>query len=169
VFVAKSEIAGWPLLGPLSRCANTVFIDRESLRDVKRVNGRIHKVLDRGEGLIMFPEGTSSKGVDVLPFRSSLLAPAASSGLPVHYVSLSYRTPRGAVPAEMSVCWWGDMTFAGHFYKLLQLPGFHCSLAFGQRTLQGDDRRTLARSLQTAVADTFTPVVGAESPCSEGN
>jgi 1-acyl-sn-glycerol-3-phosphate acyltransferase len=169
VFVAKSEIAHWPLLGPLSRCANTVFIDRESRRDVKRVNDRIHQVLDRREGLIMFPEGTSSKGADVLPFRSSLLAPAASSGFPVHYVSLSYRTPRGATPAEMSVCWWGDMTFASHFYKLLQMPGVYCSLAFGHRTLQDGDRRSLALSLQTAVSETFTPVVGAESSCSEGS
>jgi 1-acyl-sn-glycerol-3-phosphate acyltransferase len=158
VFVAKSEVAHWPLLGQLSRVANTIFVDRQSKKDVVRVNVGIDKALARGEGLIMFPEGTSSRGRDVLPFRSSLLQPAVSSGHPVSYASISYRTPAGSPPAEMSVCWWGDMTFGRHFWELLQLPGIDGSVSFGSRTLLAESRHELARSLQSAVSESFQPV-----------
>jgi len=165
VFVAKSEVAGWPLLGPLSRVANTIFVDRASRKDVVRVNELIRGTLARGEGLIMFPEGTSSRGVDVLPFRSSLLEPAVQSGRPVHYASVTYTTPRGAPPADMAVCWWGDMTFGGHFYNLMRLPSVQGSVAFGSRTLEADDRHELARTLHDAVTESFRPVTdGSDSP-----
>lgn len=161
VFVAKAEVAHWPLLGQLSRVANTVFIDRQSKKDVMRVNVGIQSVLDRGEGLIMFPEGTSSRGAEVLPFRSSLLQPAVSAGHPVSYASINYRTPAGAPPAEMAVCWWGDMTFGAHFWGLLQLPSIEGSVSFGNRTLAADSRHELARSLQTAVSESFRPLAAA--------
>jgi 1-acyl-sn-glycerol-3-phosphate acyltransferase len=172
VFVARSDVANWPLLGPLSRVANTVFIDRHSKKDVMRVNQGIDRVLARGEGLIMFPEGTSSRGREVMPFRSSLLQPAVSSGYPVSYASISYKTPPGAPPAEMSVCWWGDMTFGKHFWELLQLPSIDASVSFGNHTLAADSRHELARSLQSAVSESFTPVSEAhgsdkEATCAE--
>ncbi len=160
-FVAKSEVAGWPLLGQLSRVANTIFVDRASRKDVVRVNALIDGALDRGEGLVMFPEGTSSRGVDVLPFRSSLLEPAVRAGRPVSYASLHYRTPAGAPPADMSVCWWGDMTFGRHFWELLQLPGIEGSVSFGSGTVAAETRHDLARDLQRAVAEGFTPVTTA--------
>jgi len=158
VFVAKSEVAGWPLLGQLSRVASTIFVDRQNRKDVVRVNADIDRILARGEGLIMFPEGTSSRGRDVLPFRSSLLQPACTTGHPVNYASVSYRTPAGAPPAEMSVCWWGDMTFGNHFWGLLQLPSIEGSVSFGNRSVAADSRHELARSLQSAVSESFTPV-----------
>lgn len=164
VFVAKSEVARWPFLGLLARVANTVFVDRGSRKDVVRVNAHIERVLRRGEGLIMFPEGTSSRGAEVLPFRSSLLEPAARSGLPVSCASISYATPVGAPPAEWSVCWWGDMTFGKHFYELLRLPGIQGSVVFGQERLSGSDRHALARDLQRAVSDGFRPVTDAGAP-----
>lgn len=164
VFVSKAEVARWPLLGPLSRMANTVYIDRQSKKDVVRVNSSIRDVLDRGEGLIMFPEGTSSRGREVLPFRSSLLQPAVSAGHPVSYASVSYATPAGAPPAEMSVCWWGDMTFGAHFWALLQLPSIEGSLCFGEHRLAAGSRHELARSLQAAVAECFRPVSALPAP-----
>lgn len=160
VFVAKSEVARWPLLGPLSRVASTIFVDRQSRKDVVRVNAEIDRILSRGEGLIMFPEGTSSRGQSVLPFRSSLLQPACSAGHPVNYASVSYRTPAGAPTAEMSVCWWGDMTFGDHFWRLLQLPSIEGSISFGSRSMAADSRHELAHALQLAVTENFRPVSG---------
>ncbi|MDG2148603.1 MAG: lysophospholipid acyltransferase family protein [Planctomycetota bacterium] len=158
VFVAKSEVANWPLLGPLSRVASTIFVDRQSKKDVVRVNAEIDRILARGEGLIMFPEGTSSQGRSVLPFRSSLLQPACSAGHPVNYASLSYHTPSGAPPAEMSVCWWGDMTFGDHFWGLLQLPSIEGSISFGDQSVAAGSRHELAHALQIAVIENFRPV-----------
>lgn len=158
VFVAKSEVAGWPFLGRLSRAANTIFVDRARRADVVRVNELIGAVLDSGRGLVMFPEGTSSRGHEVLPFRTSLLEPAIRIGHPVSYAALSYRTPAGSPPASTSVCWWGDMTFLGHFYGLLMLPSFSARLVFGAEPVRAENRRDLADRLRAAVARQFAPL-----------
>lgn len=156
-FVAKSEVARWPFLGRLARGANTIFIHRGQRSDVVRVNQEIAAILEGGGGILVFPEGTSSRGTEVLPFRSSLLDPAVRIGHPVAFASLAYQTPEGWPAASESVCWWGDMTFPGHFYGLLQLPRVEASLRFGEETVTADGRHELARRLQHAVSDQFTP------------
>jgi len=158
VFVAKSEVAGWPFLGRLSRAANTIFVDRGRRADVVRVNELIGGVLASGRGLVMFPEGTSSRGQEVLPFRTSLLEPAIRIGHPVSYAALGYRTPAGSPPAGTSVCWWGDMTFLGHFYGLLMLPSISATLVFGAEPVRAETRHELADRLREAVARQFAPL-----------
>ncbi|HKX45760.1 MAG TPA: 1-acyl-sn-glycerol-3-phosphate acyltransferase, partial [Planctomycetota bacterium] len=114
--------------------------------------------LARGHTVVLFPEGTSSRGVEVLPFRPSLLEPAAGGGFPVVPAAVSYRTPAGAPPASRAVCWWGDMTFAGHFVRLLGLPGFDARVAFGSEAPREPDRKVLADNLWQAVRAQFEPV-----------
>jgi hypothetical protein len=98
----------------------------------------------------------------VSPFRSALLECAASNHLPVHYASISYAAPVNERPADQSVCWWGEMTFPGHVFRLLQLSGFKASLVFGPAPIAADDRRVLASRLWSAVSSQFTPVVVTE-------
>lgn len=160
VFVAKSEVASWPVLGPLCRRMDTIFIDRGSRRDITRVLEHTRSALARGDGVVVFPEGTSSEGSTVLPFLPSLLATPARLGLPVRYVSLSYSTPTDETPAERSVCWWGEMTFPDHFWGLLRLESIEARLVFGADPIVAADRKRLAAELRTAVLHGFTPVVG---------
>src|SRR5436305_324830 len=74
VFVSKAEVRSWPLLGPICTALGTLYIDRQQRRDIPRVMLDIEKALDRGLGVVFFPEGTSSKGETVAPFKSPLLA-----------------------------------------------------------------------------------------------
>lgn len=159
VFVAKKEVAAWPVVGRLCRSMRTIFIDRRSRRDIPRALSLVEAALDEGAGVVLFAEGTSTRGADVLPFKSPLLEAAARRGLPVHYASLSYRTSHGEVGAERSVCWWGDMTFPRHFFELLKLKGFRADLAFGDKAIQEGDRKALAGKLWAAVSARFVPVV----------
>ncbi len=159
VFVAQADVAGWPAIGRLCRAADTVFIDRGNKRDIPRVMHRIRGILTGGRGVVLFPEGTTSAGADVGPFRPSLLETAAAADLPVSYAALSYRTPRGSVPAHLAVCWWGDMPFGGHFLELLGLPEIRATLSFGESGIQEGDRKILARRLHHAVERRFQPVV----------
>ena len=152
VFVSRADVAGWPVLGRLARSADTIFIDRALKRDVARVNELIASVLDQGRGLIMFPEGTSTAGEEVLPFRSSLLQPAAALELPVSWASLAYHTPPGEPAAAEAVAWWGEMTFGGHFWRLLGLPRVDARLRFGGEPVSGASRHELARELHAAVS-----------------
>ncbi len=157
VFIAKAEIGGWPIFGPISALANTVFVDRASKRDIPRVLREIDDRLSHGHGVVLFPEGTSSAGAHVMPFRPSLLATAAAANYPVSYASLAYRTPPEEKPAYLAVCWWGGMTFGGHFLKLLAMPRFEATVTFGTEPIADEDRKRLAERLHGAVSDCFRP------------
>jgi 1-acyl-sn-glycerol-3-phosphate acyltransferase len=165
VFVSKSEVRDWPVVGFLCRSMDIIFIDRERRADIPRVIGLIEEAWQKRQGVIVFPEGTSSKGSGLLPFKPSLLEPAVKAGLPVSYASLSYQTTAPEPPAWLSVCWWGDMTFAPHALNLFRLSGFQARLVFGAQTFLEDDRKVLAQKLRTAIEQQFTPVIRPEEEC----
>ncbi|MCI0485886.1 MAG: 1-acyl-sn-glycerol-3-phosphate acyltransferase [Blastocatellia bacterium] len=162
VFIAKSDVARWPVIGRLCRSAKTIFIDRKNRKDITRVIRLIERSMSAEQGVVLFAEGTSTEGARVLPFNSSLLEPAARAGYRVSYASISYSAPAGEVPAHMSVCWWGDMTFTKHLLELFRLPEFHATLVFGEETFQEADRKVLADKLWRAVQSQFIPVVKKE-------
>jgi 1-acyl-sn-glycerol-3-phosphate acyltransferase len=151
VFVAKSEVGGWPLVGALGRLFHTLFLDRGRKRDLVRAVAEMERLLASGRGVVFFAEGTSTRGDHVLPFKSSLFEAAVRAGAPVACAGLSYRTRAGARPAEHAVCWWGDMTFPDHVYGLLRLRGFDAELRFAAAPLAGRDRKDLARRAHAAV------------------
>lgn len=157
-FVAKADLRGWPLAGRIIAAADTIFIDRGLKKDVLRVMGILGRELRRGLGVVIFPEGTSSKGETILRFKPSLLEYAARHDHPVHYAAVSYSVPKGAVPAHESICWWGDAPFGPHFLRLLGLPGFQAKLVFGAEPLHGTDRKDLSERLRAAVEELFVPI-----------
>ncbi len=162
VFVSRGDIAHWPGIGRLARGGGTIFLDRENVLDIPRVIGLINRKLDQGLGVLLFPEGTSTKGDSVRAFRPSLLEPAARAAYPVSYASISYRTPHTEPSAHRVVCWWGDMTFKPHLIALLKVRRFDCFITFGDHAIQADDRKVLAKSLWRAVNAQFVPVVEPE-------
>jgi 1-acyl-sn-glycerol-3-phosphate acyltransferase len=161
-FIAKAEISGWPIFGWICRLAGTVFVDRKLKRDIPRVLRLIDKRLAHRQGVVLFPEGTSWAGAEVRPFRPALLEAAAQGGYSVSYATLAYRTPETESPAHLAVCWWADMTFAGHFVDLLALPGFEAWLTFGAEPIADENRKHLARRLHDAMAAQFRPTVDAD-------
>lgn len=142
-FVAKAEVRRWPLLGPICRGFGTIFIDRSDRRDIPRVLAEIEQALDRGEGVILFPEGTSSSGESILPFRSPLLALPARLGLPVHAAALRYDPP--------AVAWWGETSLAPHLLGLFRLERIEASLDFAPEPVTEGDRKKLAERLRDEV------------------
>jgi 1-acyl-sn-glycerol-3-phosphate acyltransferase len=165
VFVSKSEVKDWFLIGFLCRSMDIIFIDRARRTDIPRVIGLIESAWQKQQGVIVFPEGTSSKGDTVLPFKASLLEPAIKAGLPVSYASVTYQTPSDEPPAYLSVCWWGEMEFAPHAIDLFRLRKFDAKLVFGKHSFLEDDRKVLAQKLRDAIVEQFTPVVTTEEKC----
>ena len=158
VFVAKKEIRSWPVIGFLCYCMGTIFIDRTSRRDIPRVLERLDREMSFGEGVMIFPEGTSSAGRSVLPFRPPLLEAAAASDVPVSCCALRYSTAPGEPAAGDAVCWWGGMTFSDHLFKLLMLPGFTAEIVFGSKTIVEKDRKRLADRSWREVDRLFVPI-----------
>ncbi|TDT77708.1 lyso-ornithine lipid acyltransferase [Litoreibacter halocynthiae] len=119
-FVSKSEVARWPGIGWLARSTGTVFIDRDP-RQARAQKVLFEKRLLAGHKLLFFPEGTSSDGIRILPFKSTLFAafftPELRDVLYVQPVTLSYQSPDNADPRFYG--WWGDMEFAPHLLQTL--------------------------------------------------
>lgn len=157
VYVAKGDIATWPIAGSIVSSYGTVYVDRNNRRDIPRAGELILETLARGEAVAVFPEGTSWNGHEILKFNSSFLKFAAESELAVHYASISYRAPKGYPPASESIAWWKmEDTFGGHIYELFKLPYFDCTITFGEQPIYSSDRKELATNLRDAVVDKFT-------------
>ena len=158
IFVAKGEIENWFLAGKIIRDMGTIFINRTNRRDIPRAGAKIIEHIKQGEGVIIFPEGTSTKGANVLPFNSSFLEFAAAANLPVSYASVSYKTSDMNESASDSVCWWDDISFGAHLWKLFQLKEYTATITFGEEAIQNPNRKQLAAELKQKVEEIFVPV-----------
>jgi 1-acyl-sn-glycerol-3-phosphate acyltransferase len=135
-FVAKAEIANWPFFGLLAKLQRTVFIDRRGSK-AARHRDEIGARLEAGDDLILFPEGTSSDGNRVLPFKSALFSVAERQvqGRPitVQPVSVAY-THIDGLPLgrewRPQVAWYGDMDLGDHIWNLIALGKLTVEIAF---------------------------------------
>ena len=155
-FVAKSEIARWPVFGRLAKLQRTIFVDRARRSATADVNSEMAARMISGSPVVLFAEGTSSDGNRVLPFRTSLLgaaraAIAASGGdsVAVQPVSVAY-THRNGLPlgrlGRPFVAWYGDMTFPRHLWSILRDGAIDAVVTFGDVVTAdaATDRKRLA-------------------------
>lgn len=114
-FIAKSEIARWPVLGRLVRGVGTLFIERTRRHDTHRVNQEVAKALAEGDIVAVFPEGTVTDGSTLLPFKGSLLQPIVDASGHVQPVAIRYRTPAGDVSLALA---YDDVNFLRSFWRI---------------------------------------------------
>ena len=148
-FVAKKEVAGWPIFGLYAKLGATIFVDRERRGAVAEVAAQMRTLLDAGVPVVLFPEGTSSDGGGVLPFRTSLFQPVVELACPVTACAHRYSLDEGSVADE--VAYWRDMTLAPHLLNLLGKTGVMLDIRFGASQRRTGDRKTLARDLHAEV------------------
>jgi 1-acyl-sn-glycerol-3-phosphate acyltransferase len=162
VFVAKHEIKSWPVIGWLARLAGTLFIDRDRRMDVAPVNAAVQTVLDGGALVVVFPEGTSSDGQTVLPFKSSLLEPATRQ---IHSLAISliqYELDDG--DAGNDVCYWSDVTFFAHLLNLLSKRTFRATVRFAPIPSFDANRKELAEQLHSEMLKLKNATTGLKNP-----
>lgn len=151
VFVSKAEVRKWPLFGWFAAISGTVFVDRARRTQVGEVNREIEAALEAGALVVIFPEGTSSNGEGILPFRTSLLEPAACGNDELAVGWLHYELDDG--DARNEVCYWGDHTFFPHLLNLLGKKKVRATLRFKKFQRSTDDRKELAKQLHAAVSE----------------
>jgi len=151
VFVAKQEVASWPILGLFARMAGTIFVDRTHRTKVAEANSRIREAIGNGALVLLFAEGTSSGGAFVLPFRSSLLEPMMKSRLPTMPAAIRYQLDHGSVANE--ICYWGDMTLVPHLLNVLSKRAVLARVTHGRAGVisYGRSRKVAACELHLAV------------------
>jgi 1-acyl-sn-glycerol-3-phosphate acyltransferase len=149
VLVAKAEVRRWPVFGALARLAGTIFVDRNRASSAPRSISEIEAVLREKIAVVLFPEGTSSGGSTVIPFRSSLFEAAIQSGQLITPAAIRFEAEGGSV--ERDVCYWGDMTFALHLSKLLSLKSISVIVRFGDQIWSKLNRKAAAQLARAAV------------------
>jgi len=152
IFVAKSDVDAWPVFGWLSRNAGTIFVSRDNPTEVPAQLGKMEKPLKEGIPVVLFPEGTSSDGSRVLPFRSSLLESAVRSGKPITPAAISYDLGGSGDPGQ-EIAYWGDHSLPPHLLNLLSKPGFEARIAFGLSRAPESDRKREAVRLHAEVSE----------------
>ncbi len=158
VFVAKIEVRSWPLLGLLAALGGTVFVHRQSAASAVEAAGQIEKLLATGILVLVFPEGTSSDGAGVLRFHASLFDPAVRVEAPVTAAAIGYSAGGGA--AEPDLCYYGDISFAPHILKTLQLPGIVGTLRFALAGPIYGARKQAAMLTREAVVQLRSAAIG---------
>jgi 1-acyl-sn-glycerol-3-phosphate acyltransferase len=143
LFVAKSEVKRWPLLGTLATLGGSIFVERDRSLQVADAGREIEQGLRSGLPVLLFPEGTSSGGEQVLPFRPPLFEPAIRASVPVTAAAIRYTT-------EEQVAYWGDMVFLPHLLRTLRVRGLAAEVCFSSPRFY-NDRKTAARVTRAQV------------------
>ncbi len=177
-FVAKKEVAAWPFFGTLARLQETVFVDRERRFKAAATANEIHARIAKGDILVLFPEGTSSDGNRVLPFKSALMGVAqmavgaGEDARPVNVqpVSVTY-TKLCGIPMGRQFrpyfAWYGDMDLGPHLWEAFALGPFEVVVEFHEPVTLDEkgDRKALAvycqeksaEGVKRALAGSFPP------------
>lgn len=162
-FIAKSEVNEWPIFGFFSRLQRTIFVNRKRKTDIGRVAKEVaHRMAD-GEAMVLFAEGTSSNGNEVLPFRSALIG-AAHQAMHVGEEETAYVQPLSIAYTRLHgmpmghfwrahVAWYGDMELVGHLWAIMKEGGLDVELTWGTPVPieKATNRKVLTRDLQEQV------------------
>jgi 1-acyl-sn-glycerol-3-phosphate acyltransferase len=148
-FVSKAEIRKWPVVGWLAQQLGTVFIQRERRSDAKRIMHELADRLNSGELMCVFPEGTTTDGVQLLPFHANMFQAAVSASRPVQPVCLMYEDAQGrqsTAPAYID-----EMSLGESLDALLRGGPLTAHVYVGAPLAPGADRRLLAVEAQASV------------------
>lgn len=161
IFIAKSEIAGWPVFGTLAKLQRSIFVDRARRHATGEINKRIARHLSDGDPVVLFGEGTSNDGNRLLPFRSALIGAIRTAiddkgcayVQPISVAYIRYQgLPMGRQYRPLAA-WYGDMDMIRHLTRVLREGVIDVVVTFGPpQAIDGRiDRKLLARSAETVV------------------
>lgn len=151
-FVAKSEIRGWPVAGWIAERAGTLFIRRDQIRDMARIDTKVREALSHGDCVGLFPEGITTEGDELRKFHTSLFEPAVANGAHVHPAAIRYEHADGSLCRAMSFI--GERTFMESLGLIIRQPAVRARIMFAPAVqTQGATRRDVAKAVETRVAN----------------
>jgi 1-acyl-sn-glycerol-3-phosphate acyltransferase len=172
-FIAKKEVAGWPVVGFLAKAQRSVFIDRERRHATGATADEVAGRLSSGDIMVLFAEGTSSDGNKVLPFRSALVGAAqmaiGDGGVAtVQPVAIAYQKMLGLPLGRQHrplVAWYGGTSLLPHLKRVLSEGGIDVQVVFGSahRLSAGDDRKATTLQAGEMVRRTVAALNGGRS------
>jgi len=157
-FVSKADVQRWPLIGTLAAGVGTLFIERASRRDARRVVHHMAESLRAGEVLAVFPEGTTGEGIELLPFHGNLLQAAIEADAPVQPVALQFVETRSGKRC-LTPSYVGDDTLLGSVWRTACAADITVQIVFGEPEMaQGRERRGWADTLRHTISRLRQPL-----------
>jgi len=178
-FVAKREVASWPLIGITARMQRTVFVDRARRHRTGDAVAEIARRIASGTSVVLFAEGTSSDGNRVLPFRSALLGAVeeaagrgGTEGFPIQPMSICYTGQHGIPMGRQHrplVAWYGDLDFIPHIKAFIERGAVDVLVTYGQPVTAdtGADRKAMTKRLEDTVRRLLTGALRGRPPAAE--
>ena len=161
-FLSKHDVRSWPVLGWLATMAGTIYVDRSSPRDAVSAMGEIRERLGHGVSVVVFPEGTTSDGMQVMEFKSAFFDLPLRACVPVVPIAVQYLAADGKEdPAEATaaIAWFGDAPLLPNVWRVLGMRAIRVRLVSGAVLVPGSseitDRKALARAARDSVARSY--------------
>ena len=153
IFVAKSEVKHWPIVGSIATACGVVFVDRGSPSSARRMVDDVSSALHHGYCVAGFPEGTSSEGSTVSLFHANLFEAAINHHIQVQPLAIRYTNPKtGALCLKAAFI--GDIGFVQSMHQVITSTGIHAKVYAGELlSPQGHSRRTLAHLSHRSVSN----------------
>ncbi len=164
IFVTSLDVGATGIIGILSRMAGAVFIERRRAQSLRREVPMLQELLSEAGRITIFPEGTSSDGSGVLPFKASFAQAAVNARVPLVPVRISYSKYNGSALKRDNadrLLWYGDMTFVDHLLHLCTIKSAVISLRVLETVspASGVDRKTITAEAYSKIASAYTPIV----------
>jgi lyso-ornithine lipid O-acyltransferase len=160
-FIARHDMVEWPLFGQMAKLQRTVLVDRSRRIKTGKTRDDIVSRLRSGDTLVLFPEGTSHDGLNVLDFKSSFFAAVEDAGVPVIPATLAYHSHFGLPMTRRErpfVAWYGDMDLPQHLWDFVQRGPIDVTIHF-HAPLTTSDRKTLAKTAEKTIRQSLGPML----------
>lgn len=173
LFITSMEVKHTPFLGLLADMGGSLFIERRSRDNISAEIGTIAAALKSGHTVTLYPEGTSSDGRTVLPFKRSLIKAAIDASVPVQPLALTYTRINGRPFGDSNrdmVCWYGDMSFLPHFLRLFTVRSINVNLSFLDPIYPAptDSRKDICDLAWPRIRDAYAKVAGKQDTAAAG-
>lgn len=163
LFVTSVEMKNTPFLGLLTEMGGCLYVERRDRSNIRNEMSEIRHALENGLSVALYPEGTSSNGEKVMPFKKTLLTSAAGTGVPIKPVIVNFRKVNGEPMSHKwrdYVCWYGDLTFHGFLIRVFTVKSIEADIEFGEEVLihSEEERKEIAAHLQALIESKYTKI-----------
>jgi 1-acyl-sn-glycerol-3-phosphate acyltransferase len=163
LFITSVDMGQTPGLGFLTEMGGCLYVERRNRSQIGQDIEKIREALQQGLSVVLYPEGTSSNGEAVLPFKKSLLVAAAGTGVPVLPMVINYRRVNGEPVSHKwrdHVCWYGDQSFLPTARRILNLDSLEIEIEFCEeiQVFSEEHRREVAAQVRAEVVSRYSPI-----------
>ena len=165
-FISRADVRAWPVIGWLAQKSGTLFIHRERRHHIAAIIQQAAAALAQGDCIGLFPEGTTTNGLRLLPFHASLFQAAVAQQAPIALIAIRYVLPDGGV--DTAPAYYGDISLADSLRAVLARRRIRVEATFlDTLSSAGKTRRELALAAEAAIAKALhlpVPHTASETP-----